>query len=176
MTTNVATKRFIGHVVMWPGNSVTLWAMWAASRTSYPQIVDSADVCFVPTRECTFCLLFFLCAELFDLAGSGASARKIYIIKYLQNPESIKNEQSYNIKFKVFLFGTKILENIRQTQRIDKGNHKHPFANLLRLTEIFEIFRPEEKYFGLYVVTLLIFYGFLKFWTFFYVDFPCGGA
>ena len=30
MTTNVATnmaKRFIGHVVMWPGNSVTMWAM-----------------------------------------------------------------------------------------------------------------------------------------------------
>ena len=50
------------------------------------------------------------------------------------------------------------------------------FVNPLCLPYIFENFRPEQKYFGLYVVTLLIFYGFLIFWTFFYVDFPCGGA
>ena len=35
-----------------------------------------------------------------------------------------------------------IFENIRRTQRIDKGKHKHPFANPLCLTGIFENFVP----------------------------------
>ena len=58
-----------------------------------PEIVDSADVCFIPGTECTFCLLFFVCAELCDLAGSSASARKIYIEKCPKNQESIKNRK-----------------------------------------------------------------------------------
>jgi len=45
-----------------------------------------------------------------------------------------------------------------------------------KISKIFENFRPEKKYFGLYVVTLLIFYGILIFWTQNYVDFSRGGA
>ena len=72
-----------------------------------------------------------------------------------------------------------IFENIRRTQRIDKGKHKGCYASLCKSFVFdwnFRKFRPEQKCLGLYVVTLRILYRFLIFWTQNYVDFSRGGA
>ena len=93
----------------------------------------------------TKCVYLFLRTELCELAGSGASAWKIYII--------ISQK-----KIKIDLWGVKlqhkvpsifvrdeIFENIRRIQRVDKGKHRHPFTNPLCLTGIFEIFVPNKN-------------------------------
>ena len=72
-----------------------------------------------------------------------------------------------------------IFENIRRTQRIDKGKHNECYASLCKsfvFDWIFRKFRPEQKCLGLYVVTLRILYRFLIFWTQTYVVFFCAEA
>ena len=53
--------------------------------------------------------------------------------------------------------------------------YKVAFVNPLCLALLFEKFRPDEKYFRLYPVTLLLINRFGIFWTYNYVDFSCGG-
>ena len=83
-------------------------------------------------------------------------------------------ELQYNVR-SIFVQDD-FFENPSQTQMIFKGMIMFTFVNPLYSPYIFENFRPEQNYCGLYVVTLRFFNGFLIFWTFFYVDFPCGAA
>ena len=92
----------------------------------------------------------------------------------------MKNRHNFKSKkSRIYLWGVKlqdkvrsifvryeIFENIRGTQRNDKGKRKHPFANPLCLTGIFENSVPNNhEYFGLYDVTLLPINRFWNFWT-----------
>ena len=72
-----------------------------------------------------------------------------------------------------------IFENSSQTQRICKGMHIIPYVYRCQsfvFALCFQKCCPEQKYLGLYVVTLRILYRFLVFWTQNYVDFSRGGA
>ena len=72
-----------------------------------------------------------------------------------------------------------IFENIRRTQRLDKGKHNECYASLCKSFVFdwnFRKFRPEQKCLGLYAVSLRIIYRFLIFWTQNYVDFSRRGA
>ena len=54
--------------------------------------------------------------------------------------------------------------------------YKVAFVNILRLPLLFEKCRPDEKYFRLYAVTLLLINRFGIFWTQNYVELSRGAA
>ena len=58
-----------------------------------------------------------------------------------------------------------IFENIRRTQRSNKGKHRASLCSSFVFYWDFRRFRPEHEYFGRYAVTLLLINRFLIFWT-----------
>ena len=92
VTRNVATnmtKWFIGHVVMWPGNSVTLWAMYRSRWTwpkTWPANISRGDetwpeVCDERDQNCdSFFLLatfdFFHFFHIFSCFSADTSRRR----------------------------------------------------------------------------------------------------